>query len=198
MSIKTTLTNPPTIALIQIIGGLLILASIVGFRSGGMLWPMLGSAAGTGLLILGWERTREKLAALQEDQLTSNRETAESRDRRQLDLFAGRNEITSEYLPGVWEDHEGTLHFDIAALLQHLNLLDTPENRAAIKKNFEQRSKRDPPRKNPKLHGVWHDAGGLSPTNNVIYAGSSGASPAQFGRAAFDNRSCEIGKPDMI
>jgi len=67
MSIKTTLTNPPTIAL-QIIGGLLILASIVGFRSGGMLWPMLGSGAGTGLVILGWERTREKLAALQEDQ----------------------------------------------------------------------------------------------------------------------------------
>ena len=66
MSIKTTLTNPLTIALIalQIIGGLLILASIVGFRSGGILWPMLGSAAGTGLVILGWERTREKLAAL--------------------------------------------------------------------------------------------------------------------------------------
>jgi len=67
MSIKTTLTNPPTIAL-QIIGGLLILASIVGLRSGGMLWPMLGSGVGTGLVILGWERTREKLAALQEDQ----------------------------------------------------------------------------------------------------------------------------------
>jgi len=70
MSIKTTLTNPPTIALIalQIIGGLLILASIVGFRSGGMLWPMLGSGTGTGLLILGWERTKEKHAALQDDQ----------------------------------------------------------------------------------------------------------------------------------
>ena len=70
MSIKTTLTNPPTIALIalQIIGGLLILASIIGFRSGGMLWPMLGSGAGTWLVILGWERTREKLAAPQEDQ----------------------------------------------------------------------------------------------------------------------------------
>jgi hypothetical protein len=67
MSIKTTLTNPPTIAL-QIIGGLLILASIVGFRSGGMLLPMLGAGAGTRLVILGWERTREKLAALQEDQ----------------------------------------------------------------------------------------------------------------------------------
>jgi hypothetical protein len=70
MSIKTTLTNPPTIALIalQIIGGLLILASIVRFRSGGMLWPMLGSGTGTGLLILGWERTKEKHAALQDDQ----------------------------------------------------------------------------------------------------------------------------------
>ena len=92
MSIKTTLTNPPTIALIalQIIGGLLILASIVGFRSGGMLWPMLGSGAGTWLVILGWERTREKLAALQEDHLMSKRETAESRDRRQLDLFRRR------------------------------------------------------------------------------------------------------------
>ena len=152
MSIKTTLTNPPTIALIalQIIGGLLILASIVGFRSGGMLWPMLGSAAGTGLLILGWERTREKLAALQEDQLTSNRETAESRDRRQLDLFAGRNEITSEYLPGVWEDHEGTLHFDIAALLQHLNLLDTPENRAAIKEEVRATIKERSPKEKPE------------------------------------------------
>jgi hypothetical protein len=61
MSIEATLTNPRTIAL-QIIGGLLILASIVGFRSGGMLWPMLGSGAGTWLVILGWERTREKLA----------------------------------------------------------------------------------------------------------------------------------------
>jgi hypothetical protein len=64
MSIKTTLTNPPTIVL-QIIGGLLILASIVGFRSGGMLWPMLGSGAGTWLVILGWERTK---AAPQDDQ----------------------------------------------------------------------------------------------------------------------------------
>ena len=92
MSIKTTLTNAPTIALValQIIGGLLILASIVGFRSGGMLWPILGSGAGTWLVILGWERTREKLAALRKDHLTSNRETAESRGRRQLDLFRPR------------------------------------------------------------------------------------------------------------
>ena len=67
MSIKTTLTNPPTIAF-HIIGGVLILVSIVSFRSGGMLWPMLGSGAGTWLLILGWQRTREKLAALQDDQ----------------------------------------------------------------------------------------------------------------------------------
>ena len=67
MSIKTTLTNVPTIAL-QIIGGILILTSMVGFRSGGMLWPMLGSGTGTGLLILGWERTKEKHAALQDDQ----------------------------------------------------------------------------------------------------------------------------------
>jgi hypothetical protein len=93
MSIKTILTNPPTITLIAlpIIGGLLILASIVGFRTGGMLWPMLGSGAGTWLVILGWQRTKEKLAALQEDDhLTSNRETAESRGRRQLDLFRRR------------------------------------------------------------------------------------------------------------
>ena len=62
MSIKTTLTNPPTIAL-QIIGGVLVLASMVSFRKGSMLWPMLGSAAGTWLLILGWQRTKEKLAA---------------------------------------------------------------------------------------------------------------------------------------
>jgi hypothetical protein len=110
MSIKTTLTNHLTIAL-QIIGGVLILVSMVGFRSDGMLWPMLGSAAGTGLLLLGWERTREKRAALQEDHLTSKRETAERRDRRQLDLFAGGNEIMSEYPSGVWEDHEGTLRY---------------------------------------------------------------------------------------
>ena len=45
MSIKTTLANPPTIALHNI-GAVLILASMVGFRTGGMLWPMLGSAAG--------------------------------------------------------------------------------------------------------------------------------------------------------
>jgi len=62
MSIKTTLTNPPTIAL-QITGGVLILASMVGFRIGGWLWPMIGSAAGTGLLILGWERSKDKFAA---------------------------------------------------------------------------------------------------------------------------------------
>ena len=61
MSTKTILTNPPTIAL-QIIGGVLILASMVSFRSGGMLWPMLGSAAGTWLLILGWQRTKDGLA----------------------------------------------------------------------------------------------------------------------------------------
>ena len=147
MSIKTTLTNPPTIAL-QIIGGLLILASIVGFRSGGMLWPMLGSGAGTWLVILGWERTREKLAALQEAHLTSNRETAESRDRRQLDLFG--NEIMSEYPPGVWEDHEGTLHFDIAALLQHFNVVDTPENRAGLEEELRATIKEKFPKENPE------------------------------------------------
>ena len=135
---------------LQIIGGLFILASIVGFRSDGMLWPMLGSAAGTGFVILGWERTREKLAALQEDHLTSNQETAESRDRRQLDLFAGGNEIMSEYPPGVWEDHEGTLHFDIATLLQHLNLLDTPENRAALEEELRATIKEKSPKEKPE------------------------------------------------
>jgi hypothetical protein len=64
LSMKTTLTNPPPIA-IHIIGGVLVLASIVSFKSGGRLWPMIGSAAGTGLLILGWQRTKEKLAAQQ-------------------------------------------------------------------------------------------------------------------------------------
>jgi hypothetical protein len=149
MSIKTILTNPPTIALIafQIIGGLLILASIVGFRSGGMLWPMLGSGAGTWLVILGWERTREKLAALQKDHLTFNRE---SRDRRQLDLFTGGNEIMSEYPPGVWEDHEGTLHFDIAALLQHFNVVDTPENRAALEEELRATIKEKSPKEKPE------------------------------------------------
>jgi hypothetical protein len=150
MSLQTTLTNPPTIALIalQIIGGLLILASIIGFRSGGMLWPMLGSGAGTWLVILGWERTREKLAALQEAHLTSNREAAESRDRRQLDLFG--NEIMSEYPAGVWEDHEGTLHFDIAALLQHFNVVDTPENRAGLEEALRATIKEKFPKEKPE------------------------------------------------
>ena len=99
MSIKTTLTNPPTIALIalQIIGGLLILASIVGFRSGGMLWPMLGSGGRNRVGYLGVGTHREKLAAL--------RRPREPRRARRT------------------------------------------------------RSKRNPPRKNPKLHGVLHDAG---------------------------------------
>ena len=59
--IKRTLTNHP----LYVIGAVLILASMVGFRTGGMLWPMLISIAGTGLLLLGWER--EKHAA-QKDQ----------------------------------------------------------------------------------------------------------------------------------
>jgi hypothetical protein len=60
LSIKRTLANHPTIAL-HVIGAVLILASMVGFRIGGMLWPMLGSVVGTGLIMLGWER--EKHAA---------------------------------------------------------------------------------------------------------------------------------------
>jgi hypothetical protein len=60
LSKKRTLTNHPTIAL-HVIGAVLILASMVGFRIGGMLWPMLGSVVGTGLIMLGWER--EKHAA---------------------------------------------------------------------------------------------------------------------------------------
>ena len=61
-SIKRTLINHP----LYVIGAVLILASMVGFRIGGMLWPMLGSIAGTGVLLLGWER--EKHAA-QKDHL---------------------------------------------------------------------------------------------------------------------------------
>jgi len=153
MSIKTTLTNPPTIALIalQIIGGLLILASIIGFRSGGMLWPMLGSGAGTWLVILGWERTREKLAALQEAHLTSNRETAESRDRRQLDLFGNEimfGKITKAPFTSILPPCSNTL-----------TSLTPPRTAPGSKKNFEQRSKRNSPKKSPKLHGVGHDAG---------------------------------------
>jgi hypothetical protein len=49
-----TLTNHP----LYVIGAVLILASMVGFRIGGMLWPMLGSIAGTGLILLGWERKK--------------------------------------------------------------------------------------------------------------------------------------------
>lgn len=57
LSIKRTFTNHP----LYVVGAVLILASMVGFRIGGMLWPMLGSIAGTGVLLLGWER--EKHAA---------------------------------------------------------------------------------------------------------------------------------------
>jgi hypothetical protein len=95
-----------------------------------------------------WERTREKLAALQEAHLTSNRETAESRDRRQLDLFG--NEIMSEYPAGAWEDHEGTLHFDIAALLQHVNVVDTPENRAGLEEELRATIKEKFPKEKPE------------------------------------------------
>ena len=59
--IKRAVTNHP----LYVIGAVLILASMVGFRIGGMVWPMLGSIAGTGLILLGWER--EKHAA-QKDQ----------------------------------------------------------------------------------------------------------------------------------
>jgi len=61
LSIKRTLTNHP----LYVIGAVLILASMVGFRTGGMVWPMLSCMAGTGLILLGWER--EKHAA-QKDQ----------------------------------------------------------------------------------------------------------------------------------
>ena len=59
--IKRAVTNHP----LYVIGAVLILASMVGFRTGGMVWPILISIAGTGLLLLGWER--EKHAA-QKDQ----------------------------------------------------------------------------------------------------------------------------------
>ena len=61
LSIKRTLTKHP----LYVIGAVLILASMVGFRIGGMLWPMLGSIAGTGLILLGWERKKH---AAQKDQ----------------------------------------------------------------------------------------------------------------------------------
>src|SRR5258707_8036522 len=61
LSIKRTLTNHPLYA----IGAVLILASMVGFRIGGMIWPILGSIAGTGLILLGWERKKH---AAQKDQ----------------------------------------------------------------------------------------------------------------------------------
>jgi hypothetical protein len=147
MSIKTTLTNPPTIALIalQIIGGLLILASIVGFRSGGMLWPMLGSGAGTWLVILGWDRTREKRADATRRLFNVRARTAETAD--SLTCSPAANEIMSESPPGVWEDHEGTFHFDIATLLQHLNVLDTPENRAALEEELRATIEQSPEEK---------------------------------------------------
>jgi hypothetical protein len=54
LSIKRTLTNHP----LYVIGAVLILASMVGFRTGGMVWPMLSCMAGTGVLLLGWEREK--------------------------------------------------------------------------------------------------------------------------------------------
>ena len=116
-----------------------------------MLWPMLGSAVGTWLVILGWERTREKRAALQKDHLWSNRETAESRDRPGLDLFAGGNEIIREYPPGVC----CTLHFDIAAMVQHLNVLDTPENRAALEEELRATIEEKFPKEKPEASRRW-------------------------------------------
>ena len=54
LSIKRTLTNHP----LYVIGAVLILASMVGFRTGGVVWPMLSCMAGTGVLLLGWEREK--------------------------------------------------------------------------------------------------------------------------------------------
>jgi hypothetical protein len=54
LSIKRTVANHP----LYVIGTVLILASMVGFRTGGMVWPMLGSITGTGLILLGWEREK--------------------------------------------------------------------------------------------------------------------------------------------
>src|SRR5580765_7765835 len=61
LSIKRAVTNHP----LYVIGAVLILASMVGFRTGGMVWPMLSCMAGTGVMLFGWER--EKHAA-QKDQ----------------------------------------------------------------------------------------------------------------------------------
>ena len=61
LSIKRAVTNH----LLYVIGAVLILVSMVGFRTGSMVWPILSCMAGTGLILLGWER--EKHAA-QKDQ----------------------------------------------------------------------------------------------------------------------------------
>ena len=122
-----------------------------------MLWPILGSGAGTWLVILGWERTREKLAALRKDHLSSNRKTAESRGRRQLDLFAGGNQIMTRIPARSLGRSRSTLHFDIAALLQHLNVLDTPENRAALEEELRATIKEKFPKEKPEAGapGEW-------------------------------------------
>ena len=61
LSIKRTFANHP----LYVIGAVLILVSMVGFRTGGMVWPILSCMAGTGLILLGWEREKQ---AAQKDQ----------------------------------------------------------------------------------------------------------------------------------
>lgn len=41
--------------------------------------------------------------------------------------------------PGIWEDTEGDHHFDVAAILSHLGIPDTPENRALATRVLTQR-----------------------------------------------------------
>lgn len=44
----------------------------------------------------------------------------------------------NKYPPGVWEDDDGGLHFDIPTIMKRLNVLDTPENRAGMTILFER------------------------------------------------------------
>lgn len=46
------------------------------------------------------------------------------------------DQLKRKYGPGVWEDIDGGLHFDIPAILKHLNTEDTPANREAATKLF--------------------------------------------------------------
>ena len=45
------------------------------------------------------------------------------------DESTGKQTIERQLGPGVWQGMDGSYHFNLAAILAHLGLTDTPENR---------------------------------------------------------------------